>query len=51
MQTIAFSYRLRHSTVCTIIEDKCDELWNTLAPEYLRTPSNTNEWKKIGVVL
>ena len=43
-----FSYTLGHSTVCTIIEDTCDALCKALAPEYLRTPSNTSEWKKIG---
>ena len=48
MQTIVFSYRLGHSTVCNIIEDTCDGLWSTLAPEYLRTPSCADEWKKIS---
>ena len=45
MQTIAFSYRMGHSTVCTIIPETCDAIWNALAPEYLRTPSNAEEWK------
>ena len=35
MQTVAFSYRLGHSTVCAMIKDTCDALWNALAPEYL----------------
>lgn len=48
MQTIAFSYRLGHSTVCMIVEDTCDAIWNALAPEYLRTPSNRAEWMKIS---
>ena len=48
MQTIAFSYRLGHSTVCNIIEDTCDGLWSTLAPEYLRTPSCAEEWETIS---
>jgi hypothetical protein len=48
MQTIAFSYRMGHSTVCSIIPDTCDAIWNALSPEYLRTPSNHTEWKKIS---
>ena len=48
MQTIAFSYRLGHSTVCNIIKDTCDALWCVLAPEYLRTPSCADDWKKIS---
>ena len=48
MQTIAFSYRLGHSTVCNIIEDTCGALWCVLAPEYLRTPSCADDWKKIS---
>ena len=47
MQTIAFSYRLGHSTVCNIIKDTCDALWCVLAPEYLRTPSCADDWKLI----
>ena len=48
MQTIAFSYRLGHSTVCNIIKDTCDALWCVLAPEYLRTPSCADDWTKIS---
>ena len=47
MQTIAFSYRLGHSIVCNTIEDTCDAIWDALASEYLRRPSNKTEWKKI----
>ena len=48
MQTIAFSYRLGHSTVCMIVDDTCDAIWNSLSTDYLRIPSNSNEWKKIS---
>ena len=41
-------YRLGHSTVCVLIEDMCDAIWNALASEYLRTPSSEAEWKKIS---
>ena len=48
MQTIAFSYRLGHSTVCNIIGKTCDALWNVLYKKYLKTPSNQTEWKRIS---
>ena len=48
MQTIAFSYRLGHSTVCNIIGETCDALWNVLYKKYLKTPSNQTEWKRIS---
>ena len=39
MQTIAFSYRLGHSTVCNIIEDTCGALWCVYTGS--RVPTNT----------
>ena len=27
MQTVSFSYRLGHSTVCNIIEETCQAIW------------------------
>ena len=39
MQTISFSYRVGHSTVCCIIDSTCDALWNVLSREYLKRPS------------
>ena len=48
MQTIAFSYRVGHSSVCTIIEDTCNAIWESLMPMYLKCPSTEEEWKKIS---
>ena len=48
MQTISFSYRLGHSTVCGIIDDTCSAIWEALSPEYLRTPANSDEWRQIS---
>ena len=48
MQTIAFSYRLGHSTVCKIIDDTCEAIWNALAVDYLRPPSSQEDWKRIS---
>ena len=35
MQTISFSFRLGHATVCCIIDDTCQVLWDVLAAEVL----------------
>ena len=48
MQTISFSYRVGHSTVCGIIDDTCDALWDVLATEYLRRPMSPKEWKLVS---
>ena len=48
MQTIAFSFRLGHSTVCEIIDDTCDAIWKAVSVDYLRTPSTKQEWKRIS---
>ena len=48
MQTIAFSYRLGHSTVCNIIDHTCDKIWDGLSKKYLQSPSSETDWKKIS---
>ena len=48
MQTISFSYRLGHSTVCNIIDNVCGTIWDIISPEYLRTPRNSEEWKRVS---
>ena len=48
MQTIAFSYRMGHSTVCTIIPEVCDAIWDALSITYLNCPSTAQEWKRIS---
>ena len=48
MQTISFSYRIGHATVCHIIDDTCQALWDVLSPEFLCAPKTSEEWKKIS---
>ena len=48
MQTISFSYRLGHSTVCNVIDGTCDAIWEALSPEYLCTPKNCEDWRRIS---
>ena len=38
MQTISFSFRLGHSTVCDIIDNTCEAIWNVLSPEFVNPP-------------
>ena len=49
MQTILFSYRVGHSTVCGNIDSTCDAIWNALCQKYLRRPSSQEEWKQLSV--
>ena len=44
-QTIAFSFRLGHSTVSKIVREVCGEIWNVLQPQYLAIPT-TEMWKQ-----
>ena len=44
MQTISFSYKVGHSTVCGIIDDTC----HVLATEYLKRPTSPEEWKFVS---
>ncbi len=48
MQTVSFSFRLGHSTVCNIIEETCQAIWEALSHEFLQPPSNTEEWKQLS---
>ena len=47
-QTIAFNYRLGHSTVNKIIPDTCDSIWKALSPIYVQCPSTEKEWKEVA---
>ena len=48
MQTISFSFRLGHSTVCEIIDNTCGVICEVLSPEFVNTPKNSDEWRKIS---
>lgn len=47
MASLAFAYRIGKSTVCNIIRETCDVLWETLAPLYVRFPTE-DEWTQIA---
>ena len=46
--SLSFSFRLGRSTVCGIIRETCDVIWNVLAEEYVRAPSSIAEWEGIS---
>jgi len=46
-KTIAFSYRLGHSTVQNIVLEVCNAINNNLLSEFIPTP-NQCDWKKIA---
>lgn len=47
-QTIAFSYRLGHSTVNKIVPETCLTIWNALSPIYVQCPATTKEWENVA---
>ena len=51
MQTISFSFHLGHSTVCDIIGNTCEAIWETLSSEFVPAPKNSDEWRKSVMVL
>ena len=45
--TLAFYFRVGHSTVCKIVHETSDTLWNVVQPIYLRYPSK-DQWRVIA---
>lgn len=45
-KTIAFSYRLGHTTVREIVHSTCSSIWKVLQPLYMPTPTE-QMWKNI----
>lgn len=46
-RTIAFSYRVGHSTVAGIIKDVCEAIWDNLVEEYMPPPDG-ERWQEIA---
>ena len=44
-QSIAFEFKLGRSTVSSIIDEVCEELWDVLA-NFVQPPSAKNDWEK-----
>ena len=42
--SLSFEFRMGRSTVCGIVKEVCDVLWDVLQPEFVKMPSNVEEW-------
>ena len=47
-QSQSFTFRVGRSTICHIIRDTCDGIWNALNGKYLCAPETSDDWKKIA---
>ena len=47
-QTIAFNFRVGRSTVCKIIAETLQALYEVLEPVYMKPPASHIEWLKIA---
>ena len=45
---MSFSFRMGRSTVCGILKETCESIWDALQPEYVRAPTTEEEWKGIS---
>ena len=45
---ISFNFRLGRSTVCSILKDTCNAIWDALNSIYLKAPSTEEEWIEIS---
>ena len=46
--SISFGFRIGRSTVCNMVRETCDAIWNALQPLYVCAPSNEQEWEGLG---
>ena len=47
-QSQSFNFRLGKSTVCQIIKETCDAIWNALNETFLSAPEKKEDWEKIA---
>ena len=46
--SLSFNFRIGRSTVCDIIDDVPEKIWNILSPIAVLVPSNEAAWKKLA---
>ena len=46
--SMSFNFRLGRSTVCSILKDTCEAIWDALNSLYLKAPSTEEEWIEIS---
>ena len=42
--SLSFSFWIGQSTVCTIVQETCEAIWNMLSEDYVRAPQCTADW-------
>ena len=42
--SLAFEFRMGRSTVCGIVKEVCDAIWEVLHPEFIKFPTSEEEW-------
>ena len=47
-QSLCFSFRISRATICIILSETCEKLWDVLSSSYVRAPSTVLAWKKIS---
>jgi hypothetical protein len=45
--SIALVYRVSKSTVCNVLSEVCQTIWECLCKTYIKPPSSDNEWAAI----
>ena len=45
---LSYGFRLGKSTVCSILKETCDVIWDVLGKEFFKAPSSVDEWKNIS---
>ena len=46
--SLAFDFRMGISTVCSIVKETSDAIWQALQPLFVQVPSNALEWKRVS---
>ena len=46
--SLYFIFHLGKSTTCLILRETCEALWNSLMPQYVKSPSTETEWKGVS---
>ena len=44
----AFKFRVGRATVCKIIYETCNAIWDALSEPFLKAPASSHEWKQIA---
>ncbi|VDI07439.1 Hypothetical predicted protein [Mytilus galloprovincialis] len=47
-RSLSYSFRIAPSTVCSIIPEVCDSLYQALKDTYMKVPSTPEEWEEIA---